>query len=493
MQRISWERTSPEGWQDALKQMILRQNVALTPVEARAIVSYLSNTHGLAPEEARPVMYEPERRIQEERSAPTDSLRETCSKCHPFARALSWRRSREDWKQFIDSHAARYNIRSTAEAVSFLANAAPLHTADWDAWSARTEKPNLAGRWLIAAYLPGRGSYYGEMQIDRDGDDYNTRVGLKSERDGSRVIRRGRTSVFGGDAWRGRSRGPESAGSPDDPVSEAREVLLVSADQSSAEGRWYWGQYQEFGFYVKLRRATSEAALIGVDGSALRTGSSASRIRLNGHNFPAQIASSDLNFGAGVTLSRVVSNSGNEIVAEVDVARDAPLGKHDVAFRTSVLPGALAIYDRIDYVKVVPDSAMASFADQAHPKGYWQFEAIGYQRGPDGKLHTADDLALGPVDVTWTAEKFHAAEGSGSDSIGSMSPLGLFTPADGDFKTNFDVWVIATAKDAKDANGAPLVGKSYVVLTVPTYSFNGRQYVRDLDRWVDEGPATGKP
>jgi hypothetical protein len=51
----------------------------------------------------------------------------------------------------------------------------------------------------------------------------------------------------------------------------------------------------------------------------------------------------------------------------------------------------------------------------------------------------------------------------------------------------------ATAKDEKDANGARLVGKSYLVLTVPTYSFNGRQYVRDLDRWVDEGPAQGKP
>ena len=31
MQRISWERTTPEGWQEALKRMILVDGVTLTP------------------------------------------------------------------------------------------------------------------------------------------------------------------------------------------------------------------------------------------------------------------------------------------------------------------------------------------------------------------------------------------------------------------------------------------------------------------------------
>jgi hypothetical protein len=74
-----------------------------------------------------------------------------------------------------------------------------------------------------------------------------------------------------------------------------------------------------------------------------------------------------------------------------------------------------------------------------------------------------------------------------------MNPLGLFMPANDHPNANFDVWVIATARNERDRNGAPLVGKSYMVLTVPTYVFNGRQYVRDLDRWVDDGPAPGRP
>jgi len=171
------------------------------------------------------------------------------------------------------------------------------------------------------------------------------------------------------------------------------------------------------------------------------------------------------------------------------VAADAPLGKHGVAFRRSVLPGAIAVYDRIDYVKVTPESAVAAFSDSTHPRGYLQFEATGYQRGADGKLHTADDVELGPVDVTWSFQVFHASEGSSSNFVGSVSASGLFMPASENPNRNFDVWVIATARDENDQNGLALVGKSYLVVTIPTYVFNGRKYVRDLDRWVDDGPA----
>jgi quinohemoprotein amine dehydrogenase len=344
----------------------------------------------------------------------------------------------------------------------------------------------------VAAHVSGRGNYYGEMQVDRDGDDeYNTRVTLWSARDGSRIVRSGRTVVFGGYAWRGRSKGegpPEL--SPDDLANESREVLWVAPNQMTAEGRWFWGQYQEFGFDVKLRRASSDTALIGVDPSSFKLGSQTRRIRLTGDHFPAQLAPADLNFGPGITVRGIVSTSSTEIIAELDVAADAPLGKRDVTLRGSVLPRAVAIYDRIDYVKVTPDSTVAAFGDRTHPKGFQQFEAIGYQRGPDGRSHTADDMELGPVDVAWTLQVFHTAEAGSSASVGTMNTLGLFTPADTNPNTNFDVWVIATARDEKDRNGAPLVGKSYIVVTVPTYTFNGRRYVRDLDRWVDDGPAS---
>ena len=273
---------------------------------------------------------------------------------------------------------------------------------------------------------------------------------------------------------------------------EAREVLWVAPDQSTAEGRWFWGQYQEFGFDVRLRRASSDPALITVDRVSMKTGSQSNRIRLIGDQLPPQIMPADLDFGSGVAVRRIVSSTSSEVVAEVDVASDAAPGKRDVSFRHSVLPGAVAIYDRVDYIKVAPDSAMAAFADQAHARGYQQFEAIGYQRGPDGKLHTADDVELGPIDPTgiaWSLEVFYAAPGSRTDFIGQIGPSGFFTPAAANPSANFDVWVVATAKNEMGKNGKPLVGKSYMVVTVPMYTLNGRRYIRDLDRWVDDGPA----
>ncbi len=52
--RISWERTTPEGWEEALKRMVRLNGLTITPQEARSVVKYLATYHGLAPEEARP-------------------------------------------------------------------------------------------------------------------------------------------------------------------------------------------------------------------------------------------------------------------------------------------------------------------------------------------------------------------------------------------------------------------------------------------------------
>ena len=506
--RISWERATPEGWQEAIKRMVRQQGVRLTPVEARSILKYLSTYHGLAPEEAKSVMYLAERRIQDETNIPNDNVRGACSYCHAFARPLSWRRSQEDWRLLTNTHVAlypqaeeafrlgmlaggfdeeRHHIDFSApmpvdDAIAYLGKAAPLHTPEWAAWQARMRAPKLAGRWLVSAYIPGRGKFYGEMEVEPNGkadDEFTTRVKLQSAKDGSILTRSGTSLVYGGYSWRGRSKGTQPANSgPGDITSEMREVMFVSTDQSQAEGRWFWGQYQEFGFDVKLQRSSSEPALLGVDHPALKTGSQGLRVRLIGDNLPAQIAVSDVDFGNGVTVRRIVSHSGTEVVAEVDVASSAVPGKRDVALRRAVLQNGVAVYDRIDYIKVMPDSALARLGSQTHPKGYQQFEAMAYQRGVDGKPHTADDVELGPIDATFSVEEFYSSYGDDDkDFVGTLSPSGLFTPAsDGPnpkrkfSRNNYgDIWVVATAKNEKDPEGRPLTAKSYLVVTVPAY------------------------
>ena len=97
------------------------------------------------------------------------------------------------------------------------------------------------------------------MDVDAagGGDEFLTRVRLQSVNDGAAVVRSGRSVVYGGTAWRGRSQGASAANAaPDDLSTEAREVMWVAPDGSKADGRWFWGQYDELGFDVTMQRAS---------------------------------------------------------------------------------------------------------------------------------------------------------------------------------------------------------------------------------------------
>src|SRR5271154_5353376 len=48
MLRISWERATPEGWEEAIKRMVRLRGVALKPEDARSILKYLATYHGLS-------------------------------------------------------------------------------------------------------------------------------------------------------------------------------------------------------------------------------------------------------------------------------------------------------------------------------------------------------------------------------------------------------------------------------------------------------------
>lgn len=537
LSRISWIRTTPEGWEEAIKRMVRLNGVKLEPADAKAILKYLSNYHGLAPEEARPVMYMAEHRIIDE-PIPNESVRTTCMNCHALGRPFQWRRPREEWSLLADMHSALYQQadmafrRTTPAAVGsgaaaggarggrgggrgpaaateaavpvvapaaaagqptisldttldFLAKQYPLHTPEWGAWRARMRAPRIAGKWLIAAHVPGRGKYYGELTIAPGAadDEFTTTTRLQSVEGSEAITRTGKGLVYAGYSWRGSSKsGPLPTNTaPDDLASPMREALWIAPDQTWAEGRWFWGEYQEFGVDVRLRRVTPEPMLTLIDRYSLKTGSHGQRVRIIGANFPAQVAAADLDFGSGVTAKSIASHNAREIVATVDVAADAVPGKRDVVFRNAVLEGALAIYDRIDYIKVMPEASIARLGGDSHsphPRGYQQLEVMAYQRGADDKPHTSDDVELGPIDVNWSVEEFYASFGDDDkEYVGTLDNNGLFTPnVDGPnpqrkfSRNNYgDVWVVATSKSEKDKDGKPLSARSYLVVAVPTY------------------------
>src|SRR3954451_18198714 len=58
MRRMSYIRTTPEVWEEAIKRMVRLNGVSLKPEEAKQILRYLSTNNGLAPEEAKPIFWE---------------------------------------------------------------------------------------------------------------------------------------------------------------------------------------------------------------------------------------------------------------------------------------------------------------------------------------------------------------------------------------------------------------------------------------------------
>ena len=74
MSRISFQRNTPEGWQNTIQRMAALNGLSIEPATARQVVKYLANNHGLAPEEAKPAAWEVEKRwIDFKYSANTDA------------------------------------------------------------------------------------------------------------------------------------------------------------------------------------------------------------------------------------------------------------------------------------------------------------------------------------------------------------------------------------------------------------------------------------
>ena len=108
LSRISWVRTTPEGWAQVIKRMVALNGLSITPSESKAVVRALSATHGLSPEESKPVMYLTEHRMVNETNIPNETIRQSCASCHAFAQPLSWRRSKAEWGLLTNLHVAMY-------------------------------------------------------------------------------------------------------------------------------------------------------------------------------------------------------------------------------------------------------------------------------------------------------------------------------------------------------------------------------------------------
>lgn len=506
MTRISYRRTTPEGWEETIKRMVGLNTVKLEPAEARQILRYLADRHGLAPEEAKPAAFEVERRQIDYKYAGDHDTEQTCTRCHSMGRVISQRRTKEEWELLIAMHRGYYplsdfqafrrggppprdqqpgpdgrppdNRHPMDKAVAHLSGAFPLTTPEWSAWSVTMRPPRLQGRWALSGYETGKGPVFGQVVItsqgDQDSAEFTTETTYAYARTGQTVTRRGRALVYAGFQWRGKSDRTAAAGGED----AVREVLFVDTDWRHASGRWFSGAYEEFGTDVRLLRIGADPIVLGMGQSMLKTGTSGQELRIYGANLPrAQPA--DLNVGPGITVDRVVNAAPDQLVVAVSVARDATPGRRAVFLAGATGDGSVAVYDAIDFVKVQPQAGLARVGGANFPKQFQQFEAVAYANGPDGKPNTKDDIELGLVDASWGLEEYTATyDDDDKEFVGAIDArTGLFTPnIDGpnpkrkNHANNYgDVWVVATYQPAGLPASKAIKARAHLLVTVPLY------------------------
>jgi quinohemoprotein amine dehydrogenase len=532
MRRLSYIRTSPEVWEQAIKRMIRLNGLVIKPEEAREILKYLSANNGLAPEEAKPVFWEAEHRMFRDQSdkIPSEALQHTCNYCHTIGRVLTQRRTREDYDKLIAMHIGLFPgaentlhprrpsgpqpsepvtmsaptggnpavvpppplpipFRSDGKypadiAVDYLAKAQPLMTPEWASWKAVMRTPKLTGKWLLIGYQQGKGRVFGTVTIDAGAspDEFITKTDIEYATSGITLSRTGKSIVYTGYSWRGKTTGGTKEAASADPGSnptEWREALFVSRDGNSMEGRWFWGGYEEFGIDAHLVRIGTQPLLAGASAFSVQSPST-TEMRVYGVNFPADLKPADFDFGTGITVKRIIRKTPTMATLEVQAAPGLSTGIRDISLARSTAERAIAVFDKIAYIKVLPDANMARLGGTIAAKQYAQFEAVAYAAGPDGKAQTADDIPLGPVSARWSMEEFVSTPGDDDvNFVGKLNDSGLFTPSlegpnperkkqSNNYPTNNwgDVWVSATYDTP---GGAPMKARSYLVVTVPVY------------------------
>lgn len=485
LSRISFRRTTPEGWQQTIRRMVTLNEVDLAPETAREVVRHLANRLGLAPAEALDAAWEAERRADDQPYDDAD-VEETCTQCHSMGRVISQRRTEEEWSLLMAMHRGYYPFtdfqafrrgdpgkgepQAVDRAVAHLSERFPFETAAWSAWSATMRPPRLAGTWLLRGHAPGRGAVYGQVTIAPAAgaeDEFTTEAAYVYARSGRQMERTGRAIVYTGFQWRGRSV-------PGDPgADELREVMFVERGWRTMRGRWFTGGYDETGIDVTLERLAGAPAVAGVHPPSVEAGTVAT-VQVHGRGLAASAAAVD--FGPGVSVLDV-TGTGDRLDVRVRVDADAPPGVRDLVLDQTAANAALTVYDEVHRIEVTPRAGMARVGGIRFPKQFQQFEARAWHHGPDGEPATDDDLDLGMVDARWSLEEYAVTFGDDDlRYVGAVEADGRFVPAvdgpnverSGSRNNVGDVWVVATwPPDAGD--GAGLRGRAHLLVTVPLY------------------------
>ncbi|MBR9827111.1 MAG: quinohemoprotein amine dehydrogenase subunit alpha [Oceanospirillales bacterium] len=471
--RISQQRKTPEGWLMTLNRMTHLRGLELAAGEKRALVQYLSDTQGLAPEEAAPYRYLLEQDTNRVESGIEPALAETCSRCHSAARFSLQRRTEQEWKYLVDFHMGQfpttelhslardrewYKIAST-ETAAELGQRFPLITQEWNNWQ-QAVKTDLMGRWRITGFVPGKGEFDAWMSAVKTSDNHYDVTLDGHYADGTLLSGAGKATVYTGYEWR--------ASLTIDGV-KMRQVMAADKKSNRLEGRMFLAAEREIGGEVSGVRDQNMAVLVAVQPSYLRAGESA-ELTLIG-----QYLKGDIDLGEGVVVEKILSRADDRITLIAKATGSEGLRTPRVG--TAADNAGLAVYSELARVEVLPANAVSRIggAGGKMEKVRAAYRAVGYSAGADGKPGTDDDLRLGYMPASWSIKPADevAAHDKDEQYAGSINAAGIFTPGDAgpnpERKMSANnvgrLTVVATVADSS----AKVEGEGSMLVSVPDF------------------------
>lgn len=474
--RIDSQRKTPEGWLMTIARMQISHGLKITDEERRVIVKHLADTQGLAPSETEDARYILERRLNTKEVHKSEDFGEMCARCHSGARTVLQRRTAEEWEHLMHYHVGEFvtleyqdgsrdrdwfNL-ALDETVPYLAEHYPLVSDAWSQWQQQPPQ-QVAGDWSVSGHMSGHGDFAGTMKVTEAAGADLYQVSFDGQwANGDALSGQGQAVVYTGYEWRANL---------DLDGAAMQQVFALQDDQM--QGRMFQRDQDEVGADVVAAREGDGAAarILSLQPAYLKAGQEA-ELRIVGANLDGEVS-----LPAGLTLLDTVSSSSSQIIVKVRADQDAH-GLHAVAVGGAD-GGELAVYQRIDQVKVLPEFAVARLGggEALTPVVQASFDAEAWDAGPDGKLGTDDDLRIGIVPAKWSVEPFDADVAARQDVkfAGTMdSATGVFTPAgagpnpDRDLMTNNtgNLKVVAEV----DADGGPVKGDGQLIVTVQRWN-----------------------
>jgi quinohemoprotein amine dehydrogenase len=415
--RINGQRKTPEGWLMTIVRMRIAHGMEISNEDQAALVSYLSETQGLAPSETTGFRYALEK-DPAHIEANEEPLASMCARCHTGARVALQRRTPEEWTLHMDFHVGQFpTIEYQAlgrdrewykiakeEIAPLLSKMYPLETEAWTAWKAAT-KPSVAGDWVVLTELPESGPAYGTITVSGDASPYSL-SGKLTLADGSSADVGGQMNLYTGYEWRANlSIGGKAY----------RQVLAVSEDGNGLSGRQFQRDNDSLGGRLTGARTGGAATLLGVVPEAAQ---------------PGEVTVQAVGVGLGDLKSggTVEANGSGASVKLTGAAGEA------VTLEAGGSSASISFYDNVDRVTVEPEFTIARVgggSDNGPAPVPAHFKAIGWWNGADGQPGTDDDIRVGEIPAEWSLENHNEAAAAMKDAefAGKIGADGIFMPA----------------------------------------------------------------